>query len=366
VTAVRRLAFALAAGLAAIAAPSGAQATAVTQPAQPTSGPGSSATPYSEVRVFSGGKGADAWYVFEPVTPTTTTLPLAVVTHGYGEYSGNRMNGAIARHTALMGNVVIYTRWQTSLVTPCPGPFAIKGCIDAEVHGIRGALAAIKAAPTVHDQVDLTRASYFGFSFGGIITADIANRWEALGLPKPQAIWLDDPHDGGFTWQKEYALDHSLRGIPSTTKVVCHVGAEGVTTKSTSYSCGAVFPRLGHIPAANKSLVMSFPDDHGTPALSSKHGVCAGPAAGGTATVSGNTWSVDAYDWGFCWRSFDAMRDCAYAGANCQYALGDTPENRYMGTWSDGTPMIGLKIQGAAPIKRTPVPARAAAPAAAG
>ena len=42
------------------------------------------------------------------------------------------------------------------------------------------------------------KTSYFGFSFGGIITANLTNRWRKLHLPKPRAIWLEDPHDGGL------------------------------------------------------------------------------------------------------------------------------------------------------------------------
>ena len=34
-----------------------------------------------------------------------------------------------------------------------------------------------------------------------------------------------------------------------------------------------------------------------------------------------------------------------------KYALGNTPQHRNMGRWSDGTPIIPLKIQDAAPIR---------------
>jgi hypothetical protein len=62
---------------------------------------------------------------------------------------------------------------------------------------------------------------------------------------------------------------------------------------------------------------------------------------------------------------WDALRSCAYTGELCQYALGDTPETRYIGTWSDGTPIIGLKIPAQTPIRAVPVPDRAPAPPAA-
>jgi hypothetical protein len=83
-------------------------------------------------------------------------------------------------------------------------------------------------------------------------------------------------------------------------------------------------------------------DKHGTPALSSKHGVCAGPDSGAAA--------VDAYDWNLCWRVWDALQQCAYRQELCRYALGDTPEHRNLGRWSDSTPIIPLKIQDAVPI----------------
>ena len=182
-------------------------------------------------------------------------------------------------------------------------------------------------------------------------------------------MFLDDPHDGGYTGNKEPSLDTSLAGIPSTTLFVCHSGAHGVFDDPYAgapnnldelgqprkdASCNQVFPRLTSIPVAHKSLVLTSEDNHGQPALTSDHGVCGGPYNG--------TLSVDAYDWGFCWRTFDALRNCAYEGKDCEYALGDTPQNRYIGTWTDGTPIIGLKIQTTAPIRAEPVPPRAPAP----
>lgn len=328
---------------------------AVTPPGQPASGPGGSSTPHKGVQVISGGVGNDAWFLFLPTTPQPTSAPLSVVTHGYFEFDGYGMNEAFARHTALTGDVVIYTRYQTTATTPCPGPFSIAPCIDSEVAGIKGALAYLKVHPEL-PQPQLEKTSYFGFSFGGIITANIANQWQSLGLPQPRAIFLDDPEDSGLAGPGEPALDDSLAGIPSSTKIVCHSGADGAIQDAPDPlvdTCNAIFPKLGHIPAANKTLVSTSTDTHGTPALSSKHGVCAGPGSG---------FVVDSYDWGFCWRSWDALRSCARAAKDCQYALGDTPENRYIGTWSDGTPMIGLKIQTSGPIDPTVTPARQAAP----
>jgi pimeloyl-ACP methyl ester carboxylesterase len=338
-----------------------AQARAtVRQPRQPVSGPGGSAYAHAGVRVTMGGSGANGWYVFEPTTPRPVSAPLVIVTHGYGEFSGYTSMSALIGHTVRTGNVVIYTRWQTGIATPCPGPFDIEPCMSSEATGIRGALAFLRGHPS-RVQPQLERTSYFGFSFGGIVTANLASRYKQLELPRPRAIFLDDPHDGALTGFGEPALDASLAGIPSSTLVECHAGAEGVLSQPSqgglAGSCNAVFPKLTSVPAKNKNIVLTSHDAHGAPALAAIHGVCAADSRPGASHDP-----VNAYDWGFCWKVFDALRSCAYAKVNCRYALGDTPEHRYIGTWSDGVPIIGLKVQNRAPIGPQPVPARQPAP----
>jgi len=45
------------------------------------------------------------------------------------------------------------------------------------------------------------------------------------------------------------------------------------------------------------------------------------------------------------------VRSCAYAGKDCPYALGDTPEHRSQGDCSDGMPVVPPKVQKQAPIE---------------
>lgn len=331
-------------------------AAAVTQRPQPKTGLGGSQTAFGNVRITAGGSGYNAWYIFEPVDPAPRSAPLVIVNHGYFEYSGYSTMAALMRHTALKGNVVIYTRWQTSVASPCPGPINIQPCIDSSVSGIRGAIAYLRAHPQMV-QPRLAETSYFGFSFGGIITANELNHYQTLGIPKPKAVFLDDPEDGGVAGPGEVALDPWLSGIPRTTRLVCHSGASGALVLNKGgvlhSSCNVVFARLGQIPASNKSLVLTSNDSHGSPPRRAIHGVCAaGPGFG----------APDTYDWGFCWKDFDSLRSCALYKKDCSYALGNNPEHRYIGTWSDGVPVIGLKIQDAAPITPTPAPPRQVEP----
>lgn len=330
------------------APPTHAEPTAITSPPQPTSGPGGSDYSAGGVRVSEGGSGDSAWYVFEPVDPRPASAPLAVISHGYGEFSGYQMLAGLIHHTVRKGNVVIYPRWQASPLTPCPGPFDIEPCVRAAVDGIRGALDFLRADPT-RVQPDLARTSYFGNSFGGILTANFLTRWEHYGVPRPRAVFLEDPHDGGLAGPGEPALADDLGGIPSDVLLECHSGAEGVISEEgkADSSCNAIFPKLTSLPTENKSIVLTHTDAHGTPPLSSDHGV-----AGGSPDPEGAVWgTIDAYDYYFVWKVWDALRNAAYYGTDREYALAGTPEHRYTGTWSDGTPVIPLKIQDHAPIR---------------
>ena len=86
------------------------------------------------------------------------------------------------------------------------------------------------------------------------------------------------------------------------------LGAEGAISEPNrgNGSCNAIFPKLRQIPKKNKDLVLTHADKHGSPALSSKHGVC-----------TARKGAADAYDWNFCWKVWDALRDCAYDGTDC-------------------------------------------------
>ncbi len=340
----RRFASILAVGTSLALTPSGVASADVIQPPIPAFGPGSIHASHDGVRVSSGGSGPDAWFAFEPTRPRPKRAPLAIVTHGYYEFSGHSQLDAFIDHTVRTGHVVIYPRYQTAIATPCPGPYDIEPCMRSEVNGIRGALKHLRSGSRrVHP--DLDRTSYFGFSFGGIITANLVNRWRELGMPKPRAVFLDDPHDGGLNGDGEPSLDERLSGIPRSTLFECHSGADGIISQpgKADSSCNAVFPKLSRIPKRDKDLVLTHTDVHGTPALSSAHGVCAGG--------SGFGGPPDAYDWNFCWRVWDGLQRCAYAGRWCGYALGDSAKHTDLGRWSDGVPVKPLEVRNRAPIR---------------
>jgi len=54
--------------------------------------------------------------------------------------------------------------------------------------------------------------------------------------------------------------------------------------------------------------------------------------------------TLDALDFFGTWKLLDGLTDAAFFGKNKNYALGNTPEQRYMGIWSDGVPVRELIV----------------------
>ncbi|MBT4776567.1 MAG: T9SS type A sorting domain-containing protein, partial [Crocinitomicaceae bacterium] len=44
------------------------------------------------------------------------------------------------------------------------------------------------------------------------------------------------------------------------------------------------------------------------------------------------------------WKLADALLSCTFYGIDCEYAFGDTPQQRFMGSWSDGTSVTELEV----------------------
>ena len=291
----------------------------------------------------SGGSGADAWYVFEPAAAAAARAPLAIVMHGYYEFSGYDQMYELIRHTVRKGNVVIYPRWQTGVATPCPGPFDIEPCMTSAVNGIRGALAYLRASRAGCSR-ELERTSYFGFSFGGIITANLANRYgrcTCRGRGRSSSTTRTTAASTAPTSRRSTTRWRGSRRRCCSSATRAPTASSPSRTRRTA-SCNAIFPKLGAHPGdGTRTSCSPTPTTHGAAGALLAATACA-PAPKGTA---------DAYDWNFCWKVWDALRSCAYAGSGLplragRHAASTAPTAR----WSDGMPITPLKIQDAAPI----------------
>ena len=256
----------------------GPASAAVTQPAQPKSGPAAATTRTRGWRVSSGGSGTDAWYVFEPVEPrparrrsrsSCTATTSSPATTRCTSSSGTRCARA-RRHLPALAD-----RRRDAV----PGPVRHRA-----VHRRRRSTASTARSRTCGPsrqrvQPQLRQTSYFGFSFGGIITANMANRYQALrpaeaagDLPRRPA--RRRPHRRPTSRRSTTRL----RGIPSTVKLECHSGRRRRHRRSRARRTRAATRcsrSSAHIPKRNKDLVLTHTDDARQPRALGAHGVCA-------------------------------------------------------------------------------------------
>jgi acetyl esterase/lipase len=299
------------------------------QPAEPTTGPGSSQYVYSSVVVNRYGQGVESYFLYEPARPNPAkTLPLVVLLHGYAGVNPAIGYNAWIAHLVKRGNIVVFPVYQEQLAR------------DGEKF-TDNALAAIQAAITrlqdgTHFKPDLNAFTIIGYSAGGVIATNLTARAAKLGLPVPKALFTVAP--GGCSNCSRLAIENftlaganELAAIPATTRLLVLVGSSDVIVGQTASAI--IWQNTKQIPATNKNYLMAISDDHGSPALVADHGMAV-------------RVPPDAFNYYGTWKLFDGLQSCAIAGKFCEYALGNTPQQRNLGIWSDGMAVTPLKILG--------------------
>lgn len=346
-------------------------------PSQPASGPGSADYRHSEVVASSHGAGATQYWLFEPAGPRPKTAPVVVFGHGWGGVDPAPYRAWI-EHIVRRGNIVIYPRYQADNRTP-PREFTSNA-----IASVRAALDLLKR-DTGRISPDIGRFALVGHSMGGLVSANLAALAQRAGLPSPRAVMSIEP---GKTWgmarRIAFALE-DLSAVPAATLLLTVAGDRDRIARDVDAK--RIFYETSQVPAPNKNHLVMRSDYHGSPPLEAHHfaplarsGAMAPQASVGrqpgllrerlneSRAASGEAvlpdgrseeeasedgvpdvggavvTTPDALDFYGFWKLFDALTDAAFYGKNREYALGDTPQQRYMGAWSDGRPVRELVI----------------------
>lgn len=291
-------------------------ATAASPPGPPATGPGSEASlPWSStVRVdHTFTNAARNYTTYEPAGwrgsgTAPTTAPLVVFLHGYLGYDPKHY-ATWLDHIVRQGNVVVFPAYQAGALT-LPRMFTENALWSLE-HALPWLAANARIKPDTSQGMVL-----MAHSWGGPISANIAARAAAEGLPRPRAIFF------GMPWHT--TIDDSLAGIPSSTKILCLVGDNDDLAGRTG--CDLLWDKTNHVAPGNRNYVLMRSDAYGTPELDAWHRVP------GDSDEDG----FNALDWYGYWKLGDALRNCSLAGTDCRYAFGNTFEQTFMGRWSDG------------------------------
>ncbi len=304
------------------------------QPPQPQTGPGAATYSHQSASFQDFAKKQDGYWLFEPAEPKPDSGHVVVFLHGYGAYNP-MIYGKWLRHLVQNGNIVIYPRYQRSLLSPGPEKFA-KNAATA----IRDALAELEGNGRVKPVT--SHLAMVGHSYGGVIAAGLAIQYEQYEIPQPKVLMLCSPGTGRF---KGGRLE-SYAEMPADISML-------ITVSEDDWVVGdefalKVFEEATQTPQRN--LLRQFADAHGEPPLKAHHNQ---PYSLDTAFDTGvrnytakkalRVSTLDAVDYYGYWKLFDAMLACNRQGTFCNYAFGNTPEQTFLGAWSDGVPIRPLE-----------------------
>jgi len=289
-----------------------------TPPQQPTDGPGGSNYSHDSIKRSRYGFGAREFWIFEPCDPTPVSAPLIIFNHGWSAFFPVFYKEWVV-HLVKRGNIVVYPRYQ---LTPIIGT---RSATQNAIHAVQKAITLLQNGD--HVTPDLDKFAIVGHSLGGGITAEMAALAADEGLPSPKAVMPVQPFIRLDTMMKDF------HDIPASTLLLVVVGEDDNIVGN--YSGKMIFTTSDQIPLDRKDFIIQRTDRHGEPALVADHlaPVCIPESS-----------LVDAMDYYSTWKLFDALTDFAFYGIEQEYCLGNTPEQRFMGNWSDGVPVLELVV----------------------
>ena len=331
-------------------------------PAQPLSGPGGAECAHRQVVARMYGAGPARYWIFEPADPKPESAPVVLFNHGWGAMEP-KVYGAWIDHIVKRGNIVIYPVYQDSLRTPT------RDFTPNAAAGIRSAIDRLQSEPgRVRPQLDKVAA--VGHSMGGVIAANLGAEWSELGIPQPMALMCVEP---GKTRTASAMTSVKLADMSRIGKDTLLLAIAGDRDRLVGDAdAKRIFKESTNILPQNKNYIILISDDHGSPPLIAGHfapvafnSAYSDPSAGNSlrqrllermeerrqesigdspdisAVANQN---ADALDYYGTWKLFDGLTDAAFYGRNREYALGDTPRQRFMGNWSDGAPVKELQV----------------------
>ena len=329
-----------------------AQTQVPTPPPQPETGPGGKQAPHAAVIKHRYGQHGKEYWIYEPDKPKPAQAPVVIFLHGWGG-TNPLYYGAWIDHIVKRGNIVIFPRYQSSILTRRED--FIPNTLDA----VKAAFKELQTDRS-HVRPDLTKVATVGHSLGGVLSASVAALARESGLPRVRAVMSVEP---GMTRSPGNIPMPDLKKIESETLLLSIAGDRDTLVED--YDAKRIYYESTRVSANNKDFVRLITDDRGSPALIANHRAPTAPdeeydngegdltaprASMGSAQDrqgqenTTRTPAVNALDYYGLWKLFDALCDTAFYGKNREFALGNTPQQRFMGKWSDGVAVKELFV----------------------
>ncbi len=298
----------------------------------PATGPGSPTYQHDSVVVYDYAEKQDGYWLFEPAKPRPAEADVILFLHGYGGYNP-MIYGQWIRHLVRQGNIVIYPRYQKNMTSPKPKKFA-KNVVTA----IHNALDTLRSDQHINPLLD--NFSIVGHSYGGTIAADITVHLKEHHIPQPKSIFLCAPGTGLF---KAGRLD-TYSNLPTDLKLL-------VLVHENDYVVGDELGRKVFETATNtpqRNLLIQYKDAANSISAGHNETYCVDKTFDSgirnyTAKRALRITKTNAVDYYGYWKLYDALRTCAGSGKYCEFAFGNTPQQRSLGM-KNGTVLRELEV----------------------
>ena len=301
------------------------------QPIQPYSGPGGTEYPYSGVNVTTYGEGENQYWIFEPDAPKPHSAPIIVFMHGWGATTPVFYRAWID-HIVRKGNIVIYPRYQKDITTPSDN------FTPNSIRAVKNAIKELQTGNHVIPQQD--KFAIVGHSVGGLISINLASLAASEGLPQAGAVFAVEPGKSRSSNDTVGPVIEKLTNIPSNTLLLTMGGDQDNWVGEED--ARMIIRETIQIPKENKDFVEMVTDEHGYPPITADHFF---PLASSIYLQGYNLRLLtNAQDFYGTWKLFDGLYNAAFYGKYREYALGNTSNQRFMGYWSDKTPVKELYV----------------------
>ncbi len=316
-------------------------------PGQPEGGAGGSDYTHGTYYHFAFGAYEEKFHIFEPADPIPEKAPLLIFLHGWMHTEPEEYLGWI-EHLCRRGWVVLFPCYQGTSDTAPRYTYNV-------LRTLKEGLATLYSGG--HVQPDRDRVAMIGHEGGGVIAANVAATWKYFKIPRPGAIFALNPSRTGVGGSPLEIFD--LSGIQEGTLFLIATGdADRPEVRETALE---MFYGADNLRTRDKNYLTFLSDLHGSPpVVADKFAPLSRPTPWidrelemrrnefvklyPQATFARFTrcQNLDAMDWCGAWRLFDSLADMAFSKGSRREVFGDTPEQRFMGDWSDGKPLRGL------------------------
>jgi len=319
-----------------LTAPSNGGASVPTPPTQPPSGPGG--YPYPHKEVTTNGPYYPTWhpndehyqyYIFEPANPRPDMAPVVLFIHGYQALLPTAYTEWIG-HIVRKGYTVVWVKYDTGITVPWAFSMYVEAAWKDALHRLDTYWWEDHVLPE-KDSRWYIKTAVVGHSAGGYLGPILAAHAADPGseIPAPYAVVSIEPGGLGVIPKADFSLIE-----PATKMVILVSDEDDIVCKSTGQ---AIWKATSQLPDENKDFLFYRSDRHGRPEQIANHFF---PNTSGY----GDTAAVDARDYYITFKLSAALLDCAFKGAECEYALGNgAAEQVFMGGWSDGRPIRPLE-----------------------